>query len=150
MEIKYNLVQDFTGQALHSGQRKSNPMVTCRTYLNNDPGLAISIHSKMSSYVVPGGAVASIGTTKTAGSACTGCESTCVVGKSPVGSAAPSPGGGTSPAPGTSPGNGNGGSSPPSTCTVERYGQCGGDGYTGCTSCAVSSSLVSVRGGPVG
>lgn len=46
-------------------------------YKATDPGILVDIHSPMKNYVAPGPAVASFGTTKVAGSACTGCESTC-------------------------------------------------------------------------
>ncbi|WDK22672.1 fungal cellulose binding domain-containing protein [Colletotrichum graminicola] len=111
-------------------------------YKASDPGIGINIHAKLSSYVVPGGSVASIGSTKTSGSACTGCESTCDAAKGPVGTALPvSPvgGGGGSGGGGTSPGTG----SPPS-CSVQKYGQCGGDGYTGCTTCVSGSTCQGV------
>ncbi|KXH66036.1 fungal specific transcription factor [Colletotrichum salicis] len=97
-------------------------------YKASDPGIAVNIHAKLSGYTVPGPAVASIGTTKTAGSGCSGCASTCDASKGPVGTTLPvSPVGGG----GTSPGTG----SPPS-CTVQKYAQCGGQGWTGCTTCA--------------
>lgn len=55
---------------------------------SSDPGIQINIHSKISSYVNPGPAVISSGTTKQAGSACSaGCAKTCAVGSGPVGTA---------------------------------------------------------------
>ncbi|KAK1624729.1 fungal cellulose binding domain-containing protein [Colletotrichum phormii] len=105
-------------------------------YKASDPGIAVNIHAKLSGYTVPGPAVASIGTTKTAGSGCNGCASTCDAAKGPVGTALPvSPvnGGGTSPGTG----------SPPS-CTVQKYAQCGGQGWTGCTICASGSTCQGV------
>ncbi|KAK1590417.1 fungal cellulose binding domain-containing protein [Colletotrichum navitas] len=110
-------------------------------YKASDPGIGVNIHAKLSSYVVPGGSVASIGSTKTSGSACTACESTCDAAKGPVGTALPvgGGGGGGSGGGGTSPGTG----SPPS-CSVQKYGQCGGDGYTGCTTCASGSTCQGV------
>jgi hypothetical protein len=48
---------------------------------------------------------------------------------------APSSGGST---------GGNGGGAAPGgggACSVQAYGQCGGDGYSGCTECAVSFDL---------
>lgn len=104
-------------------------------YKASDVGIQVNIHAALSSYTAPGPAVYAGGSTKKAGSACTGCENTCKPGSGPVGtaSAAPQPtttAGNTSPT--TAPGNGDGG------CTVQAYGQCGGNGYTGCTKCAVS------------
>lgn len=114
-----------------TGTAKPSTVSFPGAYKASDPGILVNIHSKLSGYVVPGGAVASIGTTKTAGSGCgSGCASTCDASKGPVGTAIPITGGGSG---GTSPGTG----SPPS-CTVAKYAQCGGQGWTGCTTCAVS------------
>jgi len=105
-------------------------------YSASDPGIMVNIHSALSGYTAPGPAVYPGGTTRQAGSACTGCEQTCKVGSSPS-ATAPSSGG--SSGGGTDAGNG-GGSAPGggNACSVQAYGQCGGDGYTGCTQCAVS------------
>ena len=102
-------------------------------YSASDPGIQVNIHAALSTYVVPGPAVYSGGSTKVAGSACSGCESTC------------SPGSGTTPTltqptssatATSSPGGGGSG------CTAQKYQQCGGTGYTGCTTCAVSSGII--------
>jgi len=94
----------------------------------SDPGIQVNIHAKMSSYVNPGPAVVSGGTTKTAGSACSaGCAKTCTVGSSPVGTAISAP---------PTSGSGGSGSGGGSVCAQAQYQQCGGQGYTGCTSCA--------------
>ncbi|KAJ0328964.1 hypothetical protein COL5a_004759 [Colletotrichum fioriniae] len=58
-------------------------------YKASDPGIAVNIHAKLSGYTVPGPAIASVGTTKTAGSGCSGCASTCDAAKGPVGTALP-------------------------------------------------------------
>ncbi|KAI1179880.1 fungal cellulose binding domain-containing protein [Nemania sp. FL0916] len=95
----------------------------------SDPGIQVNIHAKMSSYANPGPAVISGGTTKTAGSTCSaGCAKTCTAGSGPVGSAIPSPSGGGG---GTTPGSGG-----DTGCAQQKYQQCGGQGYTGCTTCA--------------
>lgn len=118
-------------------------------YKASDAGIQVNIHAALSGYTAPGPAVYAGGSTKKAGSACTGCESTCKPGSGPVGTAtaAPAPqptttAGNASPT--TTPGNGNGGGG--GGCTVQAYGQCGGNGYTGCTKCAVS---LSEKGGRV-
>ncbi|KAB5530284.1 glycosyl hydrolase family 61-domain-containing protein [Coniochaeta sp. 2T2.1] len=104
-------------------------------YRASDPGILVNIHSALSTYVAPGPAVYAGGSTKVAGSACSGCESTCKVGSGPVGTASSVPtkttaaGGG----PATTAPSGGG------SCSVQKYGQCGGTGYTGCTSCASGS-----------
>ncbi|KAI4600487.1 hypothetical protein KJ359_000842 [Pestalotiopsis sp. 9143b] len=43
----------------------------------SDPGVLINIHSKLSTYVNPGPAVATGGETRTPGAGCKGCEKTC-------------------------------------------------------------------------
>ncbi|KAL0933979.1 endo-beta-1,4-glucanase D 5 [Colletotrichum truncatum] len=107
-------------------------------YKASDPGILVNIHSKLSGYVIPGGAVASIGSTKTAGQGCSGgCASTCDASKGPKGSAIPVSGGGGAPPPG-------GGTGSPPSCTVPKYQQCGGQGWTGCTSCASGSTCQGV------
>ena len=56
----------------------------------------MNIHGKLNGYVIPGPAVIAGGVTKTPGAGgCTGCAATCEVGKGPVGTAVPVPGGGT-------------------------------------------------------
>ncbi|KAK4175190.1 family 61 putative glycoside hydrolase [Triangularia setosa] len=92
----------------------------------------VNIHAALASYTPPGPAVYSGGTTKVPGQGCSGCESTCKVGSSP--SAIAPGGGGSSPAAGG--GDAGGGDS---GCAVQMYGQCGGNGYTGCTNCASGS-----------
>ncbi|KAH9232373.1 carbohydrate-binding module family 1 protein [Colletotrichum gloeosporioides 23] len=120
-----------------TGTAKPSTVSFPGAYKASDPGILVNIHSKLSGYVVPGGSVASIGTTKAAGSGCgSGCASTCDASKGPVGTAIPVTGGGGG---GTSPGTG----SPPS-CTVAKYGQCGGQGWTGCTTCASGSTCQGV------
>lgn len=105
-------------------------------YSASDPGILVNIHGPMSSYTVPGPAVISAGRKKTAGSDCTGCEQTCKVGSgsSPTISSTPQPTGGS----GGGGGGGGGG------CSVAEYQQCGGQGFTGCTSCASGLRCVAV------
>lgn len=96
-------------------------------YSGTDPGLTANIHGKMSSYTAPGPKVVSGGTTVVPGGGCkSGCESTCMPGSGPSSTlevTQPTNGGG----------DGGGGG-----CQVEQWGQCGGVGFTGCTTCAVS------------
>ncbi|RYP38608.1 hypothetical protein DL767_002544 [Monosporascus sp. MG133] len=98
----------------------------------SDPGILVNIHSKMSNYVNPGPAVIPGGTTKTAGSKCSGCAATCKAGSGSTGTVigGPAPTGG----------NGGGGGG----CAQQRYQQCGGQGYTGCTTCAEGLTCVDV------
>lgn len=48
-------------------------------YSASHPGIQVNIHTQMTSYSIPGPAVYSGGTSKTPGSACSGCESTCAL-----------------------------------------------------------------------
>ncbi|KAK3495427.1 glycosyl hydrolase family 61-domain-containing protein [Neurospora hispaniola] len=107
-------------------------------YKSSDPGILVDIHSAMSTYVAPGPAVYSGGSSKKAGSGCVGCESTCKVGSGPTGTASAVPVASTSAAAGGGGGGGSGG------CSVAKYQQCGGTGYTGCTSCASGSTCSAV------
>ncbi|KAI1449310.1 glycosyl hydrolase family 61-domain-containing protein [Annulohypoxylon stygium] len=103
---------------------------------SSDPGIQINIHSKISQYVNPGPAVIASGTTKVAGSACSaGCAKTCAVGSGPVGTAIGAP------LPTSGAGAGTGGEA---GCAQSRYQQCGGQGYTGCTTCAEGLSCQDV------
>ncbi|KAI1505914.1 glycosyl hydrolase family 61-domain-containing protein [Biscogniauxia marginata] len=49
-------------------------------YAAADPGILVDIHAPMTTYVAPGPTVYSGGSTKSAGAACAGCESTCAAG----------------------------------------------------------------------
>jgi cellulase len=141
-------------------------------YKASDPGIMVNIHSALSTYVVPGPPVYSGGTTKTAGSGCSGCAGSCKAGSGLTGTAvaalptsgATQPdtgsGSGSSGDDGPGDGGGDGGSGDggdggsggggdeypgggdtgggDAGCAVQAYGQCGGNGYSGCTSCGVS------------
>ncbi|KAJ1327398.1 lytic cellulose monooxygenase (C1-hydroxylating) [Microdochium nivale] len=115
-----------------SGSAKPAGVSLPGAYSASDPGILVNIHAKMSGYTAPGPAVYSGGSTKAAGSACTGCEGTCKPGSAPSGTA---PGGSTP----TSTTAGGGGGPGPTGCTAPLWGQCGGSGYTGCTTCASGS-----------
>lgn len=121
-------------------------------YSWSDPGLG-SIHGTLNEYIVPGGPVYSGGSTKSAGAGCSGVETGKTPGPFPGTSVRPTTTAG--PVPTTSPA----GPAPttrtttgfvttttrptttsvvvtPGGCSVQKYGQCGGTGFTGCTSCA--------------
>ncbi|KAI0439725.1 carbohydrate-binding module family 1 protein [Xylaria telfairii] len=121
-------------------------------YAASDPGILVNIHQPMTTYIAPGPTVYSGGSTRSAGGACVGCESTCAVGSSPTSTAGN--GGGSGPTTtlstskttatttvSTSKTTSSGGSSP-TGCTVALYAQCGGIGYTGCTACASGTCKV--------
>ncbi|KAI1084062.1 lytic polysaccharide monooxygenase [Whalleya microplaca] len=97
-------------------------------YKASDPGIQVNIHAKIDKYINPGPDVIASGTTKVAGSGCTGCADTCSAGSGPVGTAV-----GSAPQPSAGSGSSTGGSAP---CAQTQYQQCGGEGYTGCTTCA--------------
>lgn len=99
-------------------------------YKASDPGILVNIHAALDSYTAPGPAVYAGGSTKSAGAACAGCEATCTAGSGPSGTATSVP----------VPTDGSGGEAP--GCTVPLYQQCGGEGYTGCTTCAVSPKII--------
>ncbi|KAI1146791.1 carbohydrate-binding module family 1 protein [Nemania diffusa] len=120
-------------------------------YAASDPGILINIYQPLSTYVAPGPTVYSGGSIKSAGGACAACEATCVVGSSPTTSAG---GGGTSATTSTTKAatttttkvattttlatSTTSGSSP-TGCIAALYAQCGGIGYTGCTTCAAGT-----------
>ncbi|SPQ22679.1 c85eb5ef-8188-4d2e-8333-9e38c8940d7e [Thermothielavioides terrestris] len=102
-------------------------------YSASDPGILVNIHAPMSTYVVPGPTVYAGGSTKSAGSSCSGCEATCTVGSGPSATL-------TQPTSTATSAPGGGGSG----CTAAKYQQCGGTGYTGCTTCASGSTCSAV------
>ncbi|KFY54140.1 hypothetical protein V497_07944 [Pseudogymnoascus sp. VKM F-4516 (FW-969)] len=96
-------------------------------YKATDPGILINIHAAISSYVNPGPAVYSGGSSKVAGSACSaGGEGATTTGPPVIQTATGTPGGG-------------GGGGVGDGCTVNKYAQCGGQDYTGCTVCALDT-----------
>lgn len=124
-------------------------------YKNTDPGILVDIHQKMSTYVDPGPTVYAGGVSKTPGnSKCTGQAASEGPGGKPATGVPYVPGSGGEPtsvpasttlrtststtsrssaaATTTAPGGGS--------CSVAKYGQCGGSGYTGCTNCASGST----------
>ncbi|KAL6708720.1 hypothetical protein ACN47E_002416 [Coniothyrium glycines] len=106
-------------------------------YKATDPGIQINIYQNLATYVAPGPAVIAGGTEAVAGKAgsavtatggaaqptATAASTLKTTVKTTSAQAAPTNGGGT------------GGS-----CSVAKYGQCGGTGFTGCTTCASGST----------
>ncbi|KAK4240610.1 glycoside hydrolase [Achaetomium macrosporum] len=117
-----------------SGTANPSTVLFPGAYKASDPGIQVNIHAPMSTYVAPGPAVYAGGSTKSAGSGCTGCESTCKAGSGPSATVSQPP----TPSATSAPGGGGSG------CTVAKYGQCGGTGYTGCTNCASGSTCSAV------
>ncbi|RYC55902.1 hypothetical protein CHU98_g10316 [Xylaria longipes] len=119
-----------------SGSAKPDGVKLPGAYAASDPGILVNIHAPMTTYIAPGPTVYSGGSTRSAGGACAACESTCAVGSSPTSSAGSGSGGsGPTTTLSTSKTTASGGSSP-TGCAAALYAQCGGIGYTGCTSCA--------------
>jgi lytic cellulose monooxygenase (C1-hydroxylating) len=56
-------------------------------YAASDPGILVDIHAAMTTYIAPGPTVYSGGSTKSAGAACEGCETTCTAGAGASGTA---------------------------------------------------------------
>lgn len=119
-------------------------------YQATDPGILIDIYSPIVSYVVPGPAVYSGGSTKSAGATCSGAELGTTTGPAATatntsttsaaggvtttqGTTLASSTASTSNAASTSAGSGTG-------CSTAKFGQCGGTGFTGCTTCASGST----------
>jgi cellulase len=96
-------------------------------YKATDPGIQINIYQNLASYAAPGPAVIAGGTEAVAGSAGSAVTAT---GGAPVATATPTTMRTSTVATSAAPVPTNGGS-----CSVARYGQCGGNGYTGCRTC---------------
>ncbi|KAK2607616.1 hypothetical protein N8I77_006279 [Diaporthe amygdali] len=62
------------------GTAKAETVSLPGAYAAADPGIMINIYQQMTEYVAPGPAVYAGGSNKTAGAACTNCESTCAPG----------------------------------------------------------------------
>ncbi|KAI1822632.1 carbohydrate-binding module family 1 protein [Xylaria intraflava] len=134
-------------------------------YSASDPGILVNIHAPMSTYAAPGPTVYSGGSTKSAGSPCDGCETTCVAGSAPTVppvstgnttttaqttttvastttvATTTTVGSTTTVASTTTTSSG----SSPSGCTAAQYEQCGGTGWTGCTSCASGTTCTALN-----
>jgi cellulase len=127
----YQLTVDGTGTA-------TPPTVKFPgAYKASDPGILVNIHAALSTYVVPGPTVYVGGSTKSAGSACSGCAGSCKAGAGKTGTAIAAQ---ATSAAGAGPdaAGGSGSAGGDAGCAVQAFGQCGGTGYTGCTSCGVS------------
>ncbi|OBT97750.2 hypothetical protein VE01_04976 [Pseudogymnoascus verrucosus] len=130
-------------------------------YAATDPGIKVDIYQSLATYIAPGPTVYG-GFTKSAGATCAGVESGTATG--------PAYEGGGGAAPTTNVGSGpttavpttaapttmatsvvptTGGAAPTSTaapggCKSPKYGQCGGQGWTGCTGCVDGSTCEAV------
>ncbi|KAF3928601.1 Endoglucanase-4 [Arthrobotrys entomopaga] len=121
-----------------SGSLPSGGVKFPGAYSANDPGIAVSIHGKMTSYKVPGPAVISGGTVATAGAVTCPATGGQATSKTTLATTARTTTGGTTRASTTTrtttPSTGGG--------TCAQYGQCGGNGWTGCTSCGSFKCVV--------
>lgn len=130
-------------------------------YKASDPGIGTSIHGNLSGYTIPGPALYAGGSSRVPGSGqCVGVEAGTAPGTPPATTTArvttlvttTSRAGGavtttsragavttTTRAAATTTAASN-----PGGCQVQKYGQCGGNGHTGCTVCASGSTCVAV------
>ena len=153
----------LTDQLSVSGGGSASPATVSfpGAYKATDPGILVNIYQALSSYADPGPAVYSGGLTRTAGSKCAA-----PAANETPGATTPSGGSGSGSGSGTGSGSGSGSGATPTTlktspvasptagsgsgsgggaaCSVVKYGQCGGNGYTGCTACAAGTTCVAV------
>ncbi|KAF2031779.1 hypothetical protein EK21DRAFT_62484 [Setomelanomma holmii] len=104
-------------------------------YKATDAGIQINIYQNLATYVAPGPAVISGGTEAVAGKVGSAVTAT-------GGSPAATPTSTTSAKPATTSASGG-----TEGCTVAKYAQCGGSGFTGCTTCASGSTCQAQTGG---
>ncbi|OBT44023.1 hypothetical protein VE00_05661 [Pseudogymnoascus sp. WSF 3629] len=133
-------------------------------YAATDPGIKVDIYQSLATYIAPGPTVYG-GYTKSAGATCAGVETgtttgpaygggaapstnvgagptTAVVGTTTVGTTTRAPtsvatSGGAATTSTAAPGGGTG-------CASPKYGQCGGEGWEGCTGCVEGSTCKAV------
>ncbi|KAI9681681.1 MAG: hypothetical protein M1822_007033 [Bathelium mastoideum] len=132
-----------------SGSAVPSTVLFPGAYSASDPGILINIYQSLSTYDAPGPTVYSGGSTKSAGAACSGAENS-TPGASVATSASASKATSTTLAT-TTAGAGTSSSkastssaAPTGACAVAQYGQCGGTGYSGCTTCASGFSCKAV------
>ncbi|KAJ9144680.1 hypothetical protein NKR23_g5959 [Pleurostoma richardsiae] len=116
-------------------------------YKASDPGILVNIHAKLSTYVAPGPSIYAGGSLRTPGGQCANCAATCTAGKGTVGTAlAAQPSSAASLDGSSSAGStgATGGSSGAAACAQAAFQQCGGNGYTGCTTCGAGLSCKAV------
>jgi cellulase len=116
-----------------SGSSSPSGSVFPGAYRSTDPGIQINIYQNLATYVAPGPAVIAGGTDAVAGKVTTSVSSptqptTSVVTANSSTLATSVKTTTAQPSPTTGSGDSGG-------CTVAKYGQCGGTGFTGCTSC---------------
>ncbi|KAK4161231.1 glycosyl hydrolase family 61-domain-containing protein [Cladorrhinum sp. PSN259] len=104
----------------------SNTALIPGAFKATDPGYTANIYSNFNSYTVPGPSVFSCGSNG-GGIEAPAPTTTLVTSTKPAASAAPT----ATSAPGCTP--------------VAKYGQCGGQGFSGCTSCAAGSTCNTVN-----
>jgi cellulase len=105
-------------------------------YSPTDPGIEINIYQNLATYIAPGPTVIAGGSEAIAGKAGSAVTATAGPPSQPTSPVSKSAGSSTLvtsiklPQPAPTSGSGNSGG-----CTVVKYGQCGGNGFTGCTTC---------------
>jgi cellulase len=110
-------------------------------YKASDPGIQINIYQNLVTYIAPGPTVIAGGSEAVAGKAGSAVTATAGLPSQPTTSASKGTGPSTLvtsakttlPQPAPTSGNGNAGG-----CTVAKYQQCGGTGFSGCTTCKMT------------
>ncbi|KAL9090653.1 MAG: hypothetical protein Q9165_005141 [Trypethelium subeluteriae] len=135
-----------------SGGGSANPgtVLFPGAYSASDPGILINIYQSMSTYIAPGPTLYSGGSTKSAGAACSGAELSTPAASGATSAATSSTLVTTTAKASSTPTQASTSSvattsaAAPGACSVAKYGQCGGTGYTGCTTCASGSTCSDV------
>jgi len=116
-----------------TGGGSASPSPTCqipRCFKDTDPGYTVNIYSNFNNYTVPGPAVWSCGSSGGGSSPPASSSKPATTLKTTTTTKATTSAQATTT---TAPGGGSG-------CTAAKYAQCGGTGFTGCTTCASGSS----------
>ncbi|KAL2256705.1 hypothetical protein VTK26DRAFT_1256 [Humicola hyalothermophila] len=113
-------------QVTVTGGGSANPSTVSipGAFKETDPGYTANIYNNFNSYIVPGPEVFT----------CSGDDNNNGGGSNPDPEPTPTPTSTSTPQDPTPT------STPPSSCTVPKWAQCGGIGYTGCTTCEAGST----------
>ena len=110
-------------------------------YKASDPGIQINIYQNLAAYIAPGPAVVAGGTEAVAGKAGSAVTATAGSPSQPTASVTKGAVSRTlatsAKQPTSTTGNGSSGG-----CTVAQYQQCGGTGFTGCTTCKMNHTRI--------
>lgn len=112
-----------------SGGGSANPPTVSipGAFKSTDPGYTANIYNNFNSYTVPGPSVWTCGSNDGGNPGNPAPTTTLATSVRPT----------STPPPATS--------APPSGCTTAKWGQCGGNGFTGCTTCASGSTCSKIN-----